>query len=144
MSGLLLPVDPENAARTRAAVGEAIRLARAPAGAVHVLSVVPEVSGHISRFLPAPELGAMQQAQGQADMADACRQLAEAGVAFQAHVRVGRRAETIARAARELACDTVVLDGPVPADLADRLFGSVAQQVRQRLGAGTGCRVIGA
>ncbi len=142
MSGLLLPVDPENAARTRAAVDEAIRLRQHAPGAVHVLSVVEEVSGHVSRFFPAPELGALQQAQGQADMAEACRLLADAGLAVHAHVRVGRRADTIVQVARELACDTVILGGPSPAALADRLFGSVAQQVRQMLGTGS-FQVIG-
>ena len=58
-------------------------------------------------------------------------------------MRIGRSAETIARTARELGCDRIVMGPDGVARLADKVFGTLAQQVRHLLGATGDCQVIG-
>ena len=144
MSGLLIPVDGDHPGHTREAVDRAIALCAAHEAPVHLLSVQLPVSSHVGMFFAESELSGLHQEQGEEEMAASRQRLAEAGLPVDCHVRVGRRAETIARVARELGCDTVVL-GPDQAEgLASRLFGSVSQQVRHLLGTGGTIQVLGA
>ena len=86
----------------------------------------------------------LQHGAGMDDLAPARALLDLAGVPYQTSVHVGRSAQTIARIARELHCDRIVM-GQDGSDhgLARTLFGSVAAQVRQLL-VGTGdCQVLG-
>jgi nucleotide-binding universal stress UspA family protein len=145
MRKILVAVDGADAARTQAAVAEAVRIyAQAPVD-VHLLSVQPPVSGHVAMFFDNRELHELQQAAGAEDLARAEALLRASNVpCSSSSVRVGRCAETIARTARELGCDRIVLGREgVGAGLASKLFGSMAQQVRQVLGGGD-CQVIGA
>lgn len=145
MKNLLITVDPESTAATQAAVNQAIALAAGEPAQVHVLSVQPRVSSHISRFFAREELQAHQYEAGSDEMARALEQLSQAHVSGVPHVRVGRRAETIAATACELGCDTILMGPDQPTESLGRLFGSVAQQVRHMLEASApGCRVIGA
>jgi nucleotide-binding universal stress UspA family protein len=57
-------------------------------------------------------------------------------------VVIGRSAETIVAAARDFGCDRIVFGREEPS-LAGRIFGSLAQQVRQLLGASGDLQVIG-
>lgn len=145
MKNLLIAVDADSAARTRAAVNEAIALVAREPAQVHVLSVQPRVSSHVSRFFVHDELMAHQYEAGAAEMADALAQLEAAHVPCVSHVRVGRRAETIAETAHELGCATILIGPEGAMAPLDHLFGSVAQQVRHRMAASAdNCRVIGA
>lgn len=139
---LLVPVDADSPERTRAAVAKAISLSGQTAAKVHLLSVQPLVSSHVAMFFGEGELPRLQQAAGNEELAAARGQLMAAGVPCETHVRVGRRAETIVRAARELGCTSIVM-APEAAAERSGLFGSVATQVRHLVGARADCQVIG-
>lgn len=142
MAAILLVVGVETPARTRSAVAEAVRLNQRERAHVHVLSVQPRVNGHVAMYFGAKELQQMQERAGHEDVANACALLDMAGLRHTRHVRVGRSAETIALAARELSCDRIVLGEEAGLGLAQKVFGSLAAQVRQ-LVAGGECVVIG-
>ena len=142
MRKVLIPVEADNPARSRAAVAEAISIYSKEPVTVHLLSVQPAVSGHVAMFFGSGELQQLQCAAGAEDLEGAQAQLAAAGVPFTSSVRVGRSAETIARTAREFGCDRILM-GQDLGSLADRMFGSLPQQVRQILSGSGDCQVIG-
>jgi nucleotide-binding universal stress UspA family protein len=144
MSKILIPVDASDPAGMTAAVAEAARIYAQGPVEVHLLNVQPAVNGHVAMFFGDRELHDLQQAAGAEDLAPAEALLRTHNVPCRSSVRIGRRAETIARTARELGCDRIVLgrEGGA-ATLASKVFGSLAQQVRQLLGGGS-CQVIGA
>ena len=144
MRNVLIPIDAGNRARTMAAVAEVVRIYRQEPVGVHLLSVQPAVSGHVAMFFGEGELTQLQLNAGAEDLGPAQTLMKTAGVPFTSLVRVGRGAETIATTARELRCDRIVLGPEGDAGFAGKIFGSLAQQVRQLLGAGSGdCQVIG-
>lgn len=145
MRKVLVPVDASDPAATAAAVREAVRIYGQAPVEVHLLSVQPAVNGHVAMFFGDRELHELQQAAGVEDLADAEALLRGSHVPCTSSVRIGRRAETIARTARELGCDRIVLGREdAVASLASKVFGSLGQQVRQLLGHGGNCQVIGA
>ena len=138
MRKMLVVVDGLSAARTRDAVNQAIGLYQQEPAELHLLSVQPRVSGDVAMFFSSGELHDLQHGAGMDDLAPARALLDLAGVPYQASVRVGRSAQTIAQAARDLHCDRIVIgQDKNQHGLARTLFGSVAAQVRQLLvGAG--------
>jgi nucleotide-binding universal stress UspA family protein len=144
MRNVLIPIDAGNRARTMAAVAAVVRIYRQEPVGVHLLSVQPAVSGHVAMFFGEGELTQLQLNAGAEDLGPAQALLKTSGVPFTSLVRVGRSAETIARTARELGCDRIVLGPDGEASFAGKIFGSLAQQVRQLVGAGSSdCQVIG-
>lgn len=141
MRKLLIPVNGDFA-RMRAAIAEAIRICGQEPVGVHLLSVQPGVSSHVAMFFREGELRQIQHDAGMEDLAAAKALLEAAGVPYTASVRVGRSAETIARAARELDCDRIVMGQAGKPSAAGKLFGSLAEQVRQ-ITSGASCQVIG-
>ena len=79
---------------------------------------------------------------GTEELQAAQRLLDAAGVPYASTVKVGRTADTIVATARDLGCDHIVFGDDAPG-LAGRLFGSLAQQVRNLLGARADLQVIG-
>lgn len=146
MTRILIPVDAGMPARTQAALAEAVRLHALSPVEVHLLNVQPLLTRHVEAVFGAGELQALQRAAGHEDLAPAKAVLDQHRVPYTASVRIGRSAETIARAAGELDCDQIVLgDGAAAQGLTGRLFGSLAHQLRQMIGATGGhCQVIGA
>lgn len=143
MKHLLVPIEPGEPARTRSAIAEVVRLVRAdPAVTVQLLRVVPKVSGHVAMFFGDDELHEMQRAQGADDLKYAEGLLDAAGVPYTRTVLIGRSASTIVGAARDFRCDRIVF-GDEPPGLAGKLFGSLANQVRQLLGPGGDLQVSG-
>ena len=143
MRKILIPVDAANPARMKAAVAEAVRIYSQGPVDVHLLSVQPLVTSHVAMFFGDGELHQLQQSAGAEDLQPARSLLESDGVPYTASVRVGRSAETIARTARELGCDRIVLGQDGAGSLAGRMFGSLAQQVRQLVSVGGDCQVIG-
>lgn len=135
MSRVLLPVDPDQPGRTRSAVEEVVRMRQRGPVTVRLLRVQPKVSGHVAMLFGSQELREMQLQAGAEDLQYARKLLDLAGVAYQSTVLVGRSAETIVEAARDYHCDRIVF-GSDSASLAGKIFGSLAQQVRQMLDAG--------
>jgi nucleotide-binding universal stress UspA family protein len=129
MAQILVPIDGQGA-QTQRALAEAIRIHRREDVPVFLLSVQPMVNGHVATYFGTAELERLQQDAGLEELAPAQALLEAAGVRHRLVVRIGRRAETIARTAQELGCDRIVL-GP-PAEGAS-WFGSIAQQVRHLL-----------
>ena len=143
MKSLLVPIDPDEPARTRSAIDEVVRTCRAdPATTVQLLRVVPEVSGHVAMFFGDAELHELQHDQGAADLKYAQGLLDAAGVRYTSTVLVGRSASTIVGAARGLSCDRIVFCDEPPG-LAGQLFGSLANQVRQLIGPAAAPQVSG-
>lgn len=141
MRNLLLPIDAD-AARTEAAVAEALSMCAQEPVQIHLLSVQPLVSSHVAMFFGEGELQQTQLDAGAEDLAPARALLDASGVPYTATVKIGRSAETIARTARELGCDRIVM-GRDDQGLAGKIFGSLAHQVRHLLSGATDCQVIG-
>jgi nucleotide-binding universal stress UspA family protein len=142
MGQVLVPIDG-GAAQQQRALAEAIRLHRDEAAQVVLLSVQNAVNGHVASYFRPDELERLHQEAGQEELAPAQAVLQAAGVPHRALVRVGRRAETIARTAQALGCDRILL-GSAANPPGGRWFGSIAQQVTHLLEGARGCQVIGA
>ena len=139
---ILVPIDPTEPARTRSAIEQVVRICQQEPAAVRLLRVQPVVSGHVAMFFDAQELRELQQSAGAEELQFAQNLLAMSGVSCTGTVVVGRSAETIVAAARDFGCDRIVFGREEPS-LAGRIFGSLAQQVRQLLGASGDLQVIG-
>lgn len=142
MKSILLPVDPTQPARTRSAIDEVVRIWREEPVTIRLLRVQPKVSGHVAMFFEPHELRELQREAGTEELQFAQAILDAAGVPYISTVRIGRCADTIVAAARDLGCDRIVF-GPAETSLAGRLFGSLAHQVRQILGTSADLQVIG-
>jgi|SRR4051812_45636183 len=142
MRQVLVAVDPHSAVRTRAAVETATRIWREEFVAIRLVRVQPRLSGHVAMFFGNRELHQLQLEEGAQDLQFAQSLLDAAHVPYTSTVLVGRSAETIAQAAREFGCDRIVFGEEAPG-LAQRMFGSLAAQVRQLLGPGQAYQVIG-
>ena len=142
MRGILIPVDPDKPARVRSAVEQVLRICQHDPVTVRLLRVQPEVSGHVAMYFGARELKELQVRAGAQDLEYAQRLLDLSGVPYISTVRVGRSAPTIVAAARDFGCDRIIF-GHEEAGLAGMVFGSLAQQVRQLIGASADLQVIG-
>lgn len=144
MSRVLLPVDPDQPALTRSAVEQVLRMRQTGPVTVRLLRVQPKVSGHVAMLFGAAELRELQLSAGAEELQFAQKLLDLAGVPYQSTVLIGRSAETIVTAVRDYHCDRIVF-GNDSDSLAGKIFGSLAQQVRQMLdAAGEGqAQVIG-
>jgi len=134
MARVLLPVDPDQPARMRSAVEQVLRLRQVGPVTVRLLRVQPKVSGHVAMLFGAAELRELQLQQGAEDLQFVQKLLDLAGVPHASTVLIGRSAETIVEAARDYHCDRIVFGND--AGLAGKIFGSLAQQVRQMLDSG--------
>jgi nucleotide-binding universal stress UspA family protein len=142
MGPVLVPIEGDRAQQQRA-LAEAIRLHRCEGAEVFLLSVQMQVNGHVASYFGADELDRLHRDAAQEELAPAQALLDAAGVPHRALVRIGRRAETIARTAQQVGCDRIVL-GRADAAPGSRWFGSIAQQVSHLLEGARGCQVIGA
>jgi len=76
---------------------------------VHLLNVQTPFSRHVAQFVAKQDRDDYHKAQADEVLSPLRRMLDEARVPFAEHVRVGRRAETIAEEAKRLKCDHIVL-----------------------------------
>lgn len=144
MKKVLVPLNIHtSAAQMQNAVAEAIAIYRAQPVQVHLLSVQAPVSRHVSGFFASGELRQIHLESGMEELAPARSALDAAGVPYEVHVHVGRSAETIVRVAQELGCDRILMGRTDETGFAEKLFGTVANQVRQLLGVTGNCQVIG-
>jgi nucleotide-binding universal stress UspA family protein len=137
MPRILVPIDPDQPARTRSAIEQVLRMRQTEQLSIRLLRVVPKVSGHVAMLFGTQELLDLQLDAGAEDLQYAQKLLDLAGVPYASTVLVGRTAETIAAAARDYGCDRIVFGRDEPG-LAGKIFGSLAQQVRHHLGANGG------
>lgn len=143
MAKVLIPMQPDQPAKTRAAVESAIRLFHQENVAVHLLSVQARVNGHVASYFGADELHHLQQKMGREDLAGARAMLDAAQVPYTTSIATGRRADTIALTAREYGCRRVLLGAPPESDVVGTMFGSLADQLRHMIRASGGFEVIG-
>ena len=108
MLKILVPVDGSRNAlhAVRHVIAE---YRRHPGFEVHLLNVQAPFSRHVSRFVARGDRDAHHKAQAEAVLVPVREMLESASVPFAQHVRVGRRAETIADEAKRLRCDHIVL-----------------------------------
>jgi nucleotide-binding universal stress UspA family protein len=108
MRTILLPVD--GSMRSGAAVQFVIRQARlGQIGTVHLVNVQPRIGSYIGRFLRTALVQDFYREEGEKAIERAKRFLDEAGIVYHAHIYAGDIVETIARAAKELAVDEIVM-----------------------------------
>lgn len=108
MRTILLPVD--GSMRADAAVQFVIRQARlGQIGTVHLMNVQPRIGSYIGRFLRTALVQDFYREQGEKALERAKRLLDEAGIVYHAHIYAGDIVETIARVAKELAVDEIVM-----------------------------------
>lgn len=143
MAKVLIPMQPDQPAKARAAVEAAIRLFHQENVAVHLLSVQARVNGHVASYFGADELHHLQQKMGREDLASARAALDAARVPYTTSIAVGRRADTIALTAREYGCRRVLLGAPPESDVVGTMFGSLADQLRHMIRGSGGFEVIG-
>jgi len=141
MTRILVPIDPTQPARTRSAIEQVVRMRLNEQVTVRLLRVQPKVSGHVAMLFGTRELLELQLDAGAEELQFAQSLLDLAGVPYTSTVLVGRSAETIAMAARDYGCNRIVFGRDEPS-LAGTIFGSLAQQVRQHLGASGDPQVI--
>jgi nucleotide-binding universal stress UspA family protein len=126
---ILLPVDgsegSSNAARHVAHIA-----AMMPGCVVHLLNVQPPGDDWmVRRMIKAEELAALEADWGEASLAPARSMLEKAGVPCQSHMVQGEVAATIARLARELGCEQIMMGTHGRSALGDLFLGSVAIKV---------------
>lgn len=108
MRKILVPVDgsPQGEAAVRAVVAQA---RREPIAAIHIVNVQPPFSRYITRFFDRRTIREFQRDEGARCIAGARRILDNAGLPFQAHLRTGHVARTIADTAAALGVDEIVM-----------------------------------
>lgn len=143
MKKVLVPIEAHDGARMEAAVAEAISMYREEPMELHLLNVQGAIPGYVAKFFKANELREIQVRIGNEELAAAQALLDAAGVPYSTHVIIGRSAETIVGVAGELNCDRIVMGGAGGDGIVGKLFGTMASQVRQRVGVAGNCKVIG-
>jgi len=126
---ILLPVDgSENSVRAAHHVTGIARCLKNTE--VHLVNVQPLGDDWmVRRMIKREELAKMEQEWSESAIAPVRAVLGAAGVTCVGHVAQGEVAETIARLAKELACDQIVMGTRGHGALRDLLLGSVAIKV---------------
>lgn len=140
---VLIPMQPDAPAKVRAAVDTAIKLYDEHGASIHLLSVQPRISGHVAMCFGPGELRHIHEQASREELSPARITLDAARVPYTCRLIVGRRAESIAEVARDLGCDRILLGAHARPGARERLFGSLAQQLRHILDGAANCEVIG-
>ncbi len=96
----------------------------------HLLNVqLPLETGHVRMFIARESLEEYYRDEGLEALREACALLERAGQAYTSHIAVGHAGEAIARYARELGVDLVVMGTHGRTGLRHAVMGSVAVDV---------------
>jgi nucleotide-binding universal stress UspA family protein len=128
MRTVIVPVN--DASEAESAARRAIDLYRREAAEIHVLNVQRPLPLHIAQFFGRDELASVHREAGMRVLERAVDLLEEARVPHQAHVLVGKPAETIVRFAEGRPGAEIALDTASPGLFARLGVGSIASQVR--------------
>lgn len=96
---------------------------------IHLVNVQYPFSGDVGAFVDHETMRQYHQEEGLKQLAEARRQLDEAGVRYSFHVLVGDPAEVIAQFAREHHCDQIIMGTRGLGSVAGLLMGSVSTKV---------------
>jgi nucleotide-binding universal stress UspA family protein len=126
---ILLPVDGSKSA-IHAALHVAGIAAMVPELQVHLLNVQPPGDDWMVRRMVKPEeLVTMEKEWGESAFAPIRDILKAAGLSCTEHIEQGETADTIARVARELDCDQIIMGSHGRTALGGFLLGSVVAKV---------------
>jgi nucleotide-binding universal stress UspA family protein len=128
MTRMLVPVDASDNAR-RAVRHVIAEFMKKPAMEIHLLNIQPALSRHVAQFVSRRNRAAFHREQGEKALAPARRLLAEAGVPHTVHIEIGDRAQVIAREARRLRCDRIIMATARKNSLTRMLEDSVTNEV---------------
>lgn len=131
-------------AQMQSAVAEAISIYQSDVVEIHLLNVQMIVPAFAARYFTHINLRAIQEEIGHEELAPAQALLDRAGIPYQAHLKIGRSAETIVETARQIGCDRIIMGRPEQVDFVEKMFGTVASQVRHMVGGPGNCVVVGA
>lgn len=125
---ILVPVDGSETCNR--AVNHVISLCRklGPAD-IHLINVEPAPVGWQTHAMVQETIEARLKEQGFAATAGARALLDEAGLKYQVHTETGPVGEIIARTAKELACDSIVMGTHGRSVVGKLVLGSVAAEV---------------
>jgi YjbE family integral membrane protein len=128
MLRILVPVDGSRNAQhaVRHVISEFHRI---PSFEVHLLNVQAPFSRHVAQFVARKEREGYHHDASEAVLAPLRTMLNSARVPFAEHVKVGRKAETIAAEARRLNCDHIVLATARKNSLTRMIEASVTNRV---------------
>lgn len=126
---ILLPVDGSEGS-LRAARHVVLIAGMAPGMEVHLVNVqAPGDDWMVRRMIKPDELAKMEKEWAEAAMDPARKVLQAAGVKYSEHLAQGDVAQTIARLAKELNCNQIVMGTRGQSSLGGLLMGSVATKV---------------
>ncbi|CAM3615502.1 UspA domain-containing protein [Bordetella sputigena] len=125
MSCILVPIDgSDNALRALNYVVRHIKMYEPLT--LHLLNVqIPVISGSVRLFVDQDTIRRYHQEEGESMLAKAKALLDEAHVPYEAHIKVGHIAETIAAAAEQHKCDQIVMGSRGLGTTAGLWLGSV-------------------
>jgi YjbE family integral membrane protein len=128
MLKILVPVDGSRNAlhAVRHVIAE---YHRHPGFEVHLLNVQAPFSRHVAQFVARRDRDAHRKAQAESVLAPLREMLESASVPFAQHVRIGKRADTIADEAKRLKCDHIVLATARKNSLTRMIESSVTNRV---------------
>jgi len=136
MTEILIPIiDPDD---VEWAANQAIALNRQKPVLVHLLSVRHALPLHITRFFGRGDLRSFYQEAGLQALAPAIQLLEQAGVRYETHVLVGRKAQSIVKLARQLGDVQIILPQRREGLRSSLGMGSVGSQVQQLMHAQSG------
>ena len=129
MAHILVPILDSDEAEW--AVNQAIALNHQTPVHVHLLAVRHPLPKHIAQFFSATDLRHFHEESGLRALQPAISLLEQAKIPFEAHVVVGRPAQSIVKCAQQRGCAQIVLPQRKEGLFASLGLGSVESQVRQ-------------
>lgn len=136
MKKVLVPITLHTSAeQMRHAVAEAIGIYLSEdAVQVHLLSVQRPFSRHVSDLFEPGELGEIRVQAAKEELASARAAFRAAGVPHLTHLETGWTGDTIARFAREIRADRIIMKRPRQQGYAGMVLLACASQLRQLFG----------
>lgn len=96
---------------------------------IHVLNVQPPFMGDVQLFVHKQAIEQYHREEGKKALADALTLLDASGIPYDATMRVGHIADTIARYAKDQGCDEIVMGTHGWGAATGLLMGSIATRV---------------
>ena len=123
----LVPVD--GSSNALCAVRHVIKLVedREPLE-IHLLNVRPPITGDVTAFVAKEDVHGFHLDEAHKAMKRACELLNEAGLHYTKHVYVGHAAQVIAKVAKDLGCDKVIMGTHGYGTIKRLLMGSVSHE----------------